>query len=201
MRPKQHIDPCRRPRIVPLQNEQIEWQAGKDTTTQIVKRRAGGDKKGKKGGGGGGATVMRQEPCESFFNFFRCVHRGGGEWSRCCLRRFGLREGRAAETPAKRARATITHTPHTTLTHRRRLARPRKRRRDSTPVVPESPDDLSEDDLEALQEQMDEDYEVGVAFKESLVPRAVEWFTGEASPPLYGDEDEGGEEDEGQYYE
>jgi nucleosome assembly protein 1-like 1 len=29
-----------------------------------------------------------------------------------------------------------------------------------TPVVPESPDDLSEEDLEALQEAMDEDYEV-----------------------------------------
>jgi hypothetical protein len=27
-------------------------------------------------------------------------------------------------------------------------------------VVPENPDDLSEEDLEALQEQMDEDYEV-----------------------------------------
>ncbi|KAI8466552.1 MAG: nucleosome assembly protein-domain-containing protein [Monoraphidium minutum] len=65
-----------------------------------------------------------------------------------------------------------------------------------TPVVPENPDDLSEEDLEALQEQMDEDYEVGVAFKESLIPRAVEWFTGEAAPPLYDDDYEGDGEGE-----
>jgi nucleosome assembly protein 1-like 1 len=65
-------------------------------------------------------------------------------------------------------------------------------------VVPENPDDLSEEELEALQQQMDEDYEIATAFRESLVPRAVEWFTGEAAPPLYGDEfdDEYGEDDE-----
>jgi hypothetical protein len=41
--------------------------------------------------------------------------------------------------------------------------------------------------------------QVGIAFKESLVPRAVEWFTGEAAPPLYGDDEyegEGGYEDD-----
>ena len=37
--------------------------------------------------------------------------------------------------------------------------------------------------------------QLGVAFKESLVPRAVEWFTGEAAPPMYGDEGEFGEDD------
>jgi nucleosome assembly protein 1-like 1 len=66
-------------------------------------------------------------------------------------------------------------------------------------VVPENPDDLSEEELEALQQQMDEDYEIATAFRESLVPRAVEWFTGEAAPPLYGDEfddEEYGEDDE-----
>jgi nucleosome assembly protein 1-like 1 len=31
---------------------------------------------------------------------------------------------------------------------------------------------------------------VGVAFKESLIPRAVEWFTGEAAPPMYDNPDE-----------
>jgi nucleosome assembly protein 1-like 1 len=60
-------------------------------------------------------------------------------------------------------------------------------------VVPENPDDLSEEELEALQQQMDEDYEIATAFRESLVPRAVEWFTGEAAPPLYGDEFDDGE--------
>ncbi|GBF96552.1 hypothetical protein Rsub_09135 [Raphidocelis subcapitata] len=63
-------------------------------------------------------------------------------------------------------------------------------------VGTQNPDDLSEEDLEALQEAMDEDYEVGVAFKESLAPRAVEWFTGEAAPPLYGADEEGFDEGE-----
>eukprot|EP00879_Flechtneria_rotunda_P006760 GHRR01007104.1.p1 GENE.GHRR01007104.1~~GHRR01007104.1.p1 ORF type:complete len:348 (+),score=127.01 GHRR01007104.1:91-1134(+) len=57
-----------------------------------------------------------------------------------------------------------------------------------TADMPENPDDLSEEQLETLQQQMDEDYEIAIAFKESLVPRAVEWFTGEAAPPLYDDE-------------
>lgn len=47
-----------------------------------------------------------------------------------------------------------------------------------TPVIPENPNDVSEEELEALQQQMDEDYEIAVAFRESVVPRAVEWFTG-----------------------
>ncbi|KAF8057726.1 NAP1 [Scenedesmus sp. PABB004] len=62
-----------------------------------------------------------------------------------------------------------------------------------TPVIPENPDDLGEEELEALQQQMDEDYEIATAFRESLVPRAVEWFTGEAAPPLYDEFDEDGE--------
>lgn len=70
-----------------------------------------------------------------------------------------------------------------------------------TPVVPENPDDLSEEELEALQEQMDEDYEIGIALKESVVPRAVEWFTGEAAPPMYDEFDEGEEGGYGDYAE
>eukprot|EP00878_Enallax_costatus_P016212 GHUV01017005.1.p1 GENE.GHUV01017005.1~~GHUV01017005.1.p1 ORF type:complete len:194 (+),score=73.91 GHUV01017005.1:117-698(+) len=57
-----------------------------------------------------------------------------------------------------------------------------------TPVVPENPNDMSEEELEALQQQMDEDYEIAIAFRESLVPRAVEWYTGEAASPMYDDE-------------
>jgi nucleosome assembly protein 1-like 1 len=59
--------------------------------------------------------------------------------------------------------------------------------------MPENPDDLSEKELEDLQQQMDEDYEIAIAFKESIVPRAVEWFTGEACPPMYDDDYELGE--------
>lgn len=86
-----------------------------------------------------------------------------------------------------------------------RAARPRARRSPAhpaprTPSIPENPDDLSEEELEALQQQMDEDYEIAIALKESVVPRAVEWYTGEAAPPLYDgeydDEDEGYEDDD-----
>jgi hypothetical protein len=34
------------------------------------------------------------------------------------------------------------------------------------------------------------------AFKESLIPRAVEWFTGEISPPMFDDEFEEGYDDD-----
>jgi nucleosome assembly protein 1-like 1 len=50
--------------------------------------------------------------------------------------------------------------------------------------MPENPDDLSDEQLEELQEKLDQDYEVGAAIKEQLVPRAVEWYTGEAAPML-----------------
>jgi hypothetical protein len=38
--------------------------------------------------------------------------------------------------------------------------------------------------------------QTGVAFKESIIPRAVEWFTGEAAPPMYEDEEGEGGDDE-----
>jgi hypothetical protein len=48
---------------------------------------------------------------------------------------------------------------------------------------------------------MDEHYELGVAFKDSLVPRAVEWYTGEAAQPLFEDEGEYGDEGDFEEYE
>lgn len=39
--------------------------------------------------------------------------------------------------------------------------------------------------------------QVGIAFKESLIPRAVEWFTGEAAPPMYDGEE--GDYEEGEW--
>lgn len=63
-----------------------------------------------------------------------------------------------------------------------------------TPEVPEDPSLLDPDALDALQEQMDEDYEIGCALRDQLCPRAVEWFTGEASAaPFFGDEEEEGD--------
>jgi nucleosome assembly protein 1-like 1 len=55
--------------------------------------------------------------------------------------------------------------------------------------MPDNPDDLSDEQLEELQEKLDQDYEVGAAIKEQLVPRAVEWYTGEAAPMLDDDDD------------
>ena len=46
---------------------------------------------------------------------------------------------------------------------------------------------------------MDEDFELGLAFKESIVPRAVEWYTGEAAPPMFGDEYDGEEGEFGEF--
>lgn len=61
-----------------------------------------------------------------------------------------------------------------------------------TPEVPENPDDWDEDKLADVQDEMDEDYEIGIAFKDQIIPRAVEWYTGEAvTPMLDGDYDEG----------
>lgn len=39
------------------------------------------------------------------------------------------------------------------------------------------------------------------AFKESLIPRAVEWFTGEISPPMFDDEFEEGFDDDDDFEE
>jgi nucleosome assembly protein 1-like 1 len=65
-----------------------------------------------------------------------------------------------------------------------------------TPDIPEDMAELEPDALDALQEQMDEDYEIGCALRDQLCPRAVEWFTGEASAaPFFGDEED---EDDGE---
>ncbi len=39
-------------------------------------------------------------------------------------------------------------------------------------------------------------FEVGLALKESIIPRAVLWFTGEAAPPSYDEEMGEGEYEE-----
>lgn len=62
----------------------------------------------------------------------------------------------------------------------------------SPPALPENPDDLTDEQLDTLQDQFDTDYEIGLAIKEQIIPRAVEWYTGEAAPL----DAEGGELDE-----
>ncbi len=67
--------------------------------------------------------------------------------------------------------------------------------------MPENPEELTDEELEAVQEAMDEDFEVGLALRESMAPRAVLWYTGEAVPPYYGDDDEMEEGEYEQYVE
>jgi len=44
---------------------EINWKSGKKLTTRVVKRTQKGHGKGK-----GGRTIVKTEPCDSFFNFF-----------------------------------------------------------------------------------------------------------------------------------
>ncbi|XAR49930.1 hypothetical protein NMG60_11004115 [Bertholletia excelsa] len=68
------------------------------------------------------------------------------------------------------------------------------------PQVPEDDDDIDEDTAEELQNQMEQDYDIGSTIRDKIIPHAVSWFTGEA---VQGDEfddleddDEDGDEDE-----
>lgn len=42
---------------------------------------------------------------------------------------------------------------------------------------------------------MERDYEIGEFIKDEIIPKAVQWFTGEASA-AYDEEDDGDDEDE-----
>ncbi|XP_056176435.1 nucleosome assembly protein 1;4-like isoform X2 [Syzygium oleosum] len=70
------------------------------------------------------------------------------------------------------------------------------------PEIPDDDeDDLDEDTAEELQNLMEQDYDMGSAIRDKIIPHAVSWFTGEAVQDddigdIVGDEDEEGEEDE-----
>jgi len=54
---------------------EIDWKPGKNLTVKMVQQQVGGGKRGGRKGRGGKShgqvkTVMVEEPCESFFNFF-----------------------------------------------------------------------------------------------------------------------------------
>jgi len=57
----------------------------------------------------------------------------------------------------------------------------------------EDEEDVDEEEMEALQEALQEDYEIGAVIKDKIIPHAVSWFTGEALM----EEEESGEEEEG----
>lgn len=50
-------------------------------------------------------------------------------------------------------------------------------------------DIVDEEDADAMEDHFDHDYEIACIIRGSLIPNAVEWFTGEALEDLYGDED------------
>jgi nucleosome assembly protein 1-like 1 len=68
-------------------------------------------------------------------------------------------------------------------------------------VLPETFDDLDEEELGALTDEVDRDYELGVAIKELVVMDAVGWFTGESVQDYGGEEMEEDEYDEGDEFE
>ncbi|XP_038699766.1 nucleosome assembly protein 1;3-like isoform X2 [Tripterygium wilfordii] len=65
------------------------------------------------------------------------------------------------------------------------------------PQVPEDDEDIDEDAAEDLQNQMEQDYDVGSTIRDKVIPHAVSWYTGEA---IQGDDlgldDEDDDDDE-----
>ncbi|GFZ08107.1 nucleosome assembly protein 1;2 [Actinidia rufa] len=68
------------------------------------------------------------------------------------------------------------------------------------PQVPEDDNDIDEDTAEELQNQMEQDYDIGSTIRDKIIPHAVSWFTGEANQgdefEDLEDDDEDGDEDE-----
>nr|GEY86826.1 nucleosome assembly protein 1;4 [Tanacetum cinerariifolium] len=48
------------------------------------------------------------------------------------------------------------------------------------PQVPEDEEDIDEEEAEELQNQMEQDYDIGSTIRDKIIPHAVSWFTGEA---------------------
>nr|XP_011460234.1 PREDICTED: nucleosome assembly protein 1;2 [Fragaria vesca subsp. vesca] len=66
----------------------------------------------------------------------------------------------------------------------------------SPPQVPEEDEDIDEDAAEELQNQMEQDYDVGSTIRDKIIPHAVSWFTGEAIQDDDIDMDDDDDEDE-----
>ncbi|KAG2485904.1 hypothetical protein HYH03_015348 [Edaphochlamys debaryana] len=67
------------------------------------------------------------------------------------------------------------------------------------PKVPTEEDasSMTEEELEEVEDALSNDFEIGFAIKDQVIPRAVEWFTGEIAPLSPEDYDE--EYEEGEY--
>lgn len=66
----------------------------------------------------------------------------------------------------------------------------------SPPQVPEEDEDIDEDAAEELQNQMEQDYDVGSTIRDKIIPHAVSWFTGEAIQDDDIDMDDDDDDDE-----
>ncbi|KAK1416891.1 hypothetical protein QVD17_26010 [Tagetes erecta] len=68
----------------------------------------------------------------------------------------------------------------------------------SPPLVPEDEEDIDEEEAEELQNQMEQDYDIGSTIRDKIIPHAVSWFTGEAAQDdeFDGIEDDDDEEDD-----
>ncbi|KAI3775116.1 hypothetical protein L1987_49684 [Smallanthus sonchifolius] len=67
------------------------------------------------------------------------------------------------------------------------------------PEVPEDEDDIDEEEAEELQNQMEQDYDIGSTIRDKIIPHAVSWFTGEAAQEDEFDgieDDDDGEDDD-----
>ncbi|GJM89591.1 hypothetical protein PR202_ga05799 [Eleusine coracana subsp. coracana] len=51
----------------------------------------------------------------------------------------------------------------------------------SPPQVPDDDEEIDEDTAEQLQNQMEQDYDIGSTIRDKIIPHAVSWFTGEAA--------------------
>uniref|UniRef100_A0A0D3GAA0 Uncharacterized protein n=1 Tax=Oryza barthii TaxID=65489 RepID=A0A0D3GAA0_9ORYZ len=71
----------------------------------------------------------------------------------------------------------------------------------SPPQVPDDDEEIDEDTAEQLQNQMEQDYDIGSTIRDKIIPHAVSWFTGEAAQDedfegIMDDEDDDDEDDD-----
>ncbi|RRT64153.1 hypothetical protein B296_00042091, partial [Ensete ventricosum] len=69
-------------------------------------------------------------------------------------------------------------------------------------IPPQFPDDdddeIDEDTAEHLQNQLEQDYDIGTTIRDKIIPHAVSWFTGEAVPEDdYEDMEEDDDDEDG----
>ncbi|PWA69211.1 nucleosome assembly protein 1,4 [Artemisia annua] len=56
----------------------------------------------------------------------------------------------------------------------------------SPPEVPDDAEEIEEDMAEELQNQMEQDYDIGSTIRDKIIPHAVSWFMGEANQEDFG---------------